>query len=47
MATYAPNQLHSVPLAEHQPDPMQPKDYSIRINLVEVEHDGSKPQNGF
>jgi len=27
MATYAPNQLHAVPLAELQPDPMQPRKY--------------------
>ena len=25
MATYAPNQLHLVPLAELQPDPTQPQ----------------------
>ncbi len=27
MAAYAPNQLHTVPLAELQPDPMQPRKY--------------------
>jgi len=27
MATYAPNQLHAVPLAELQPDPTQPRKY--------------------
>ena len=27
MATYTPNQLHAVPLAELQPDPTQPRKY--------------------
>jgi len=27
MAMFAPNQLHCVPLAELQPDPMQPRKY--------------------
>ena len=27
MATYTPNQLHQVPLAELQPDPTQPRKY--------------------
>jgi hypothetical protein len=33
MAMYAANQLYAVPLAELQPDPMQPRNYSTRINL--------------
>ena len=36
MATYAPNQLHSVPLAELQPDPMQPRKYMDPVALDEL-----------
>ncbi|MCX5819755.1 MAG: ParB/RepB/Spo0J family partition protein [Deltaproteobacteria bacterium] len=36
MATYAPNQLHSVPLAELQPDPMQPRKYLDPLALEEL-----------
>jgi len=36
MATYAPNQLHSVPLAELQPDPMQPRKYLDPVALEEL-----------
>lgn len=36
MATYAPNQLHSVPLAELQPDPTQPRKYLDPLTLEEL-----------
>ena len=36
MATYAPNQLHSVPLAELQPDPTQPRKYLDPLALEEL-----------
>ncbi len=36
MATYAPNQLHAVPLAELQPDPMQPRKYLDPLALEEL-----------
>ena len=36
MATYAPNQLHSVPLAELQPDPTQPRKYLAPLALEEL-----------
>jgi ParB family transcriptional regulator, chromosome partitioning protein len=36
MATYAPNQLHSVPLAEIQPDPTQPRKYMDPQALEEL-----------
>ncbi|MDO9227945.1 MAG: hypothetical protein Q7U03_00110 [Syntrophales bacterium] len=36
MATYAPNQLHSVPLAELQPDPAQPRKYLDPLALEEL-----------
>jgi ParB family chromosome partitioning protein len=36
MATYAPNQLHSVPLAEIQPDPTQPRKYMDPVALEEL-----------
>jgi ParB family transcriptional regulator, chromosome partitioning protein len=36
MATYAPNQLHSVPLAEIQPDPTQPRKYMDPKALEEL-----------
>ena len=35
MTTYAPNQLHSVPLTELQPDPMQPRKYVDPLALEE------------
>ena len=35
MATYAPNQLHAVPLAELQPDPTQPRKYLDPLALEE------------
>ncbi len=35
MATYAPNQLHSVPLAELQPGPTQPRKYFDPLALEE------------
>ncbi len=36
MATYAPNQLHAVPLAELQPDPTQPRKYLDPLALEEL-----------
>ena len=36
MASYAPNQLHSVPLTELQPDPMQPRKYMDPLALEEL-----------
>ena len=36
MATYAPNQLHLVPLAELQPDPTQPRKYLDPLALEEL-----------
>jgi ParB family chromosome partitioning protein len=36
MATYAPNQLHAVPLAELQPDPTQPRKYMDPLALEEL-----------
>ena len=36
MTTYAPNQLHSVPLAELQPDPNQPRKYFDPVPLAEL-----------
>jgi len=36
MAMYAPNQLHAVPLAELQPDPMQPRKYLDPLALEEL-----------
>jgi hypothetical protein len=36
MAPYAPNQLHSVPLAELQPDLMQPRKYLDPLALEEL-----------
>jgi hypothetical protein len=36
MATYAPNQLRSVPLAELQPDPTQPRKYLDPLALEEL-----------
>ena len=36
MMTYAPNQLHSVPLAEIQPDPTQPRKYFDPLALAEL-----------
>ena len=36
MTTYAPNQLHSVPLTELQPDPMQPRKYVDPLALEEL-----------
>jgi ParB family chromosome partitioning protein len=36
MVTYAPNQLHSVPLAELQPDPTQPRKYMDPLALEEL-----------
>jgi ParB family chromosome partitioning protein len=36
MATYAPNQLHSVPLTELQPDPTQPRKYLDPVALEEL-----------
>jgi ParB family transcriptional regulator, chromosome partitioning protein len=36
MATYAPNQLHAVPLAELQPDPTQPRKYLDPMALEEL-----------
>jgi hypothetical protein len=36
MAPYAPNQLHSVPLAELQPDLMQPRKYLAPLALEEL-----------
>jgi len=36
MATYAPNQLHQVPLAELQPDPTQPRKYLDPVALEEL-----------
>jgi hypothetical protein len=36
MTTYAPNQLHLVPLAELQPDPMQPRKYLGPLALEEL-----------
>ena len=36
MATYAPNQLHQVPLAELQPDPTQPRKYMDPLALEEL-----------
>jgi len=45
MATYAPNQLHKVPLAELQPDPMQPRKYMDPQALEELI--ASVRQNGI
>jgi len=36
MATYAPNQLHAVPLAELQPDPTQPRKYLDPLAIEEL-----------
>jgi ParB family chromosome partitioning protein len=36
MATYGPNQLHQVPLAELQPDPTQPRKYMDPVALEEL-----------
>lgn len=36
MTMYAPNQLHSVPLTELQPDPMQPRKYVDPLALEEL-----------
>jgi ParB family chromosome partitioning protein len=36
MATYTPNQLHTVPLAELQPDPNQPRKYLDPLALEEL-----------
>lgn len=36
MATYPPNQLHSVPLTELQPDPKQPRKYLDPLALEEL-----------
>jgi hypothetical protein len=36
MATFAPNQLHSVPLAELQPDPTQPRKYLDPLAFEEL-----------
>jgi hypothetical protein len=40
MATHAPNQLHSVPLAEVQPDPTQPRKCLDPQSLEELNHEG-------
>jgi ParB family chromosome partitioning protein len=45
MATYAPNQLHQVPLAELQPDPAQPRKYMDPVALEELT--ASIIQNGI
>jgi ParB family transcriptional regulator, chromosome partitioning protein len=45
MATYAPNQLHRVPLAELQPDPTQPRKYMDPVTLEELT--ASVRQNGI
>jgi ParB family transcriptional regulator, chromosome partitioning protein len=45
MATYAPNQLHRVPLAELQPDPTQPRKYMDPQALEELT--ASVRQNGI
>ena len=45
MATYAPNQLHRVPLAELQPDPTQPRKYFDPLALEELT--ASVRQNGI
>jgi ParB family transcriptional regulator, chromosome partitioning protein len=45
MATYAPNQLHRVPLAELQPDPTQPRKYMDPLALEELT--ASVRQNGI
>ena len=45
MATYAPNQLHRVPLAELQPDPAQPRKYMDPQALEELT--ASVRQNGI
>lgn len=45
MATYAPNQLHSAPLAELQPDPAQPRKYLAPLALEELT--ASVKQNGI
>jgi ParB family chromosome partitioning protein len=45
MATYAPNQLHQVPLAELQPDPTQPRKYLDPVALDELT--ASVIQNGI
>jgi len=45
MATYAPNQLHFVPLAEIQPDPTQPRKYLDPVALEELT--ASVIQNGI
>jgi len=45
MATYAPNQLHQVPLAELQPDPTQPRKYLDPVALEELT--ASIIQNGI
>lgn len=45
MATYAPNQLHRVPLAELQPDPAQPRKYMDPLALEELT--ASVRQNGI
>jgi len=36
MATYVPNQLYQVPLAELQPDPAQPRKYMDHAALEEM-----------
>ncbi len=36
MATYVPNQLYQVPLAELQPDPAQPRKYMDPAALEEM-----------
>jgi ParB family chromosome partitioning protein len=45
MATYDPNQLHQIPLAELQPDPTQPRKYMDPVALEELT--ASVIQNGI
>ncbi len=42
MATYVPNQLYQVPLAELQPDPVQPRKYMDPVALEEMTASVSK-----